>query len=788
MPDSRVRVAGRDLRRLFEAGAHGGLSDGELLERFVASRGPSAEACFVTLLDRHGDMVFRVCRGCLDDPEDARDAYQASFLVLVRRAGSIREPASVASWLYGVAARISIRVRTDRTRRETAERLRAQPSSVGRLDAPGIDADGLVVRDEIARLPDKYRSAVVLCDLEELTYDEAAQRLRLPVGTIKSRLCRARAMLKIRFVRRGIATQVSLAVALLGRGVRAEVVPWSWREVTIRLATVDGLASSCTSSIRASALAAWLLRATILTKLRAAAILFIFLGLAVTGVASLAQLDDPAPRRPAPNPAPVVSSASHDPDFDLAMRAIKESEDGERKADGLLRLATIQVQSGAAEKAKNTLRLALAAVATLGPDDWTLQNERTVETSRVHPHTLIRIAVALSRADDRGQARETIERPAQIALNGTNEAGRLDLLRGVVMASIAIGDRKFADKTYEQAKQVAAALTNERAKAGAPGDLARMQAALGDVAGALRTLAEAKTADDRSGWNSAVVPLIEIAKVAGELDRPSAPKDLEAILSAADQLTKSRGRAAVQGAVVGALGRRGDFAQAFHLASVMNEDLGNGLESLLMNSEKARAFQELGAAQAKAGDVAGARDSLAVSFGLINDTLARDPGQVDTLGIRSHIGISQAEAGDLEGALETARIMTRSSSRVFVLEAVAKQQDKTGDHDGARETLRLAIDAQKSFVAIDGGFLSLSLAWLYARSGRVDAALQTADAIKDDRWRGKAYESVARVQGECGAAKAVLEWVAKREPKAVQAQALQGLAEGLSLRKTNRAD
>src|SRR5690348_9051809 len=112
----------RDVRALFGAGAVGGLSDGQLLDRFLARRDEVAEAVFAALVARHGSMVLRTCLGVLRDEHDAQDALQATFLVLARRAGSIRRRDSVASWLYGVARRVSERAKVEAARRRAFER------------------------------------------------------------------------------------------------------------------------------------------------------------------------------------------------------------------------------------------------------------------------------------------------------------------------------------------------------------------------------------------------------------------------------------------------------------------------------------------------------------------------------------------------------------------------------------------------------------------------------------------------------------------------------------------
>src|SRR5439155_10004413 len=158
--------------------------DAELLGRFVRDRDPAA---FASLVRRHGPMVFGVCRRALGDTPDAEDAFQAVWLVLVRKAGAVSPRGMVGNWLYGVAARTAAHART------RAARLRARREELPDLPDPRAAGPGAgevadVVGGEIARLPDRYRAAVVLCELEGRPLKEAADVLGIPVGTVASRL------------------------------------------------------------------------------------------------------------------------------------------------------------------------------------------------------------------------------------------------------------------------------------------------------------------------------------------------------------------------------------------------------------------------------------------------------------------------------------------------------------------------------------------------------------------------------------------------------------------------
>jgi RNA polymerase sigma factor (sigma-70 family) len=181
--------------------------DEELVRRLADGSDPTA---LERLMWRHGRMVLGLCRRVVRDAHGAEDAFQATFLILLRKAGTIGKGRSVASWLYQVAYRISLRARAGAARAPAAadDRIR----SVSRDDPTPTGDLWQVLDEEINRLPEKYRSAVVLCDLEGLSRDEAARALGCPGGTVASRLARGREQLRARLERRGI-THAGAAVA-----------------------------------------------------------------------------------------------------------------------------------------------------------------------------------------------------------------------------------------------------------------------------------------------------------------------------------------------------------------------------------------------------------------------------------------------------------------------------------------------------------------------------------------------------------------------------------------------
>jgi RNA polymerase sigma factor (sigma-70 family) len=207
-------------------------TDRQLLERFVQVRD---EAAFAALVERHGPMVLSVCRRVLPDADDANDAFQATFLVLVRKADSLKDPDTLAGWLYGVAYRTAQNARVEAARRSHHERqaaaVRPDPAyddSVDRL-LPLLD-------QELQRLPEKYRAPLVLCYLEGKTHVEAARQLGWPVGSMSSRLARGRELLRNRLTARQQAMLVAFFAGTWTANQRATSVPPPLANATVKAA------------------------------------------------------------------------------------------------------------------------------------------------------------------------------------------------------------------------------------------------------------------------------------------------------------------------------------------------------------------------------------------------------------------------------------------------------------------------------------------------------------------------------------------------------------------------
>jgi RNA polymerase sigma factor (sigma-70 family) len=327
MPSGSSKEALRDLRTLFRFGVAGDLSDGHLLDRFIARRDEAAEEAFAVLVQRHGPMVMGVCRRLLSHAHDAEDAFQATFLVLARKAATITRRETLASWLYGVA------LRTAKDARGRAARRRAREERV--IVADHVDPEGedsiselrSILDAELARLPEPFRLVVLLCELEGLSRHEASGRLGIPEGTLSSRLARAKAMLRDRLVRRGLFVTTASLTSALSYESQAAAVSLTLAESTTQAAVQAAAGSSLAGLVSASvhSLTEEVLKAMLFAKLKGIALGIMTVGAIVTG-AVLAQQPTPTPATTPAGPGGhyVTTRNSSDPD---RLRAVEQKLD-----------------------------------------------------------------------------------------------------------------------------------------------------------------------------------------------------------------------------------------------------------------------------------------------------------------------------------------------------------------------------------------------------------------------------------------------------------------------------
>jgi RNA polymerase sigma-70 factor (ECF subfamily) len=320
------------LRRAVLLRDGGGLTDGELLGEFLGRRD---EAAFEALVRRHGPMVLGVCRRVLGNSHDAEDAFQATFLVLAQRAGSIVPRGMVGNWLYGVAHRTALQARRAAGRRERL--LANSPLRVIDMPHPRVEEEEnwrelLPLLDrELDRLPAKYRAAVVLCHLEGRTRKEAARQLGLPVGTLSGRLTTGMRMLAKRLGRHGLEISGGVLLAALSSKVASASVTPSLMASTVNAATLVGTGQAAIASVVSApvvALTKGVMKSMLLAKLKLAMAVLLVVGAVGSGTGVYAY-------RPHAHESPPIAIGGLEPDS-RARTSDPALEQSDKKSNALM--------------------------------------------------------------------------------------------------------------------------------------------------------------------------------------------------------------------------------------------------------------------------------------------------------------------------------------------------------------------------------------------------------------------------------------------------------------------
>jgi RNA polymerase sigma factor (sigma-70 family) len=305
-----------------------GLTDGQLLESFVRQRD---EAAFEALVRRHGPMVLGVCRRVLRNHHDAEDAFQATFLVLVRKAGSVVPLEMVANWLYGVAYRTALKARGMIAKQRVRERQVTDMPEPEAVEPDHCWSDLQPLLDgELSLLPDKYRVPVVLCDLEGKTGKEAARQLGWPEGTVASRLSRGRAVLAKQLTRHGLGLSGSSLAVALSQNAASASVPTSLVSSTVKAASGLAAGQALTTgliSAKVAVLTEGVVTAMFLNKVKIAVLVLGLVGVVGAGLGSVAF-------RAAANDKPAVQNGPRQvaPANGKPSRPVQPAPDNVRKA------------------------------------------------------------------------------------------------------------------------------------------------------------------------------------------------------------------------------------------------------------------------------------------------------------------------------------------------------------------------------------------------------------------------------------------------------------------------
>jgi RNA polymerase sigma factor (sigma-70 family) len=634
----------RHLRRA--ALLHDDRTDGQLLECFISQR---EEAAFEVLVRRHGPMVWGVCRRVLRNDADAEDAFQATFLVLVRKAAAITDRATVGNWLYGVAHNTALKAKAMTSRRRVKEREAAGQPRPGVTEDVWNDLRPLL-DEELGRLPERYRAVIVLCDLEGQPIKEAARLLGCPQGTVSSRLTRGRKLLAGRLARRGVALSGVLLASVLGREATAAIVPPPLVLATIKAAScAAGQAAAGGISAKVAALTKGVLTSMFSTNGKLTAVLLLLLGACGVGV-SLFVYRGEAAERGGPEPAPRDAGGTKTPQAALqALAVLKEAtaaatdiEDKQWKAWTFQSIGEVQAKAGDKAAAAQSFQEAIRAAKEINED------------AQVH-HTLAWIAESQVRTGDVKGGLET-------ARAIEDDGGRDYALAAVAVAQAQGGDVKGALKTAED--------VSFDKKAWVHSAIGWAQAAAGNVK-------EARKTAEKAGDDPPLLGAIATAQLRAK-DREGAKKTVQEILKIAGDLPEgvpgtgqdgSR-RAAAFGAAARVLAEMGDVKQARQVADALKEPRW-----------KSNALNNIATAQVNAGDLKGALQTAEAIEGeyqkgeALNDVLT-----------------AQVRSGDLKAGRQTADSIKNVYWRVVALAEIAKAEAKAGDRAAAAKTFQKAME------------------------------------------------------------------------------------------------
>jgi RNA polymerase sigma factor (sigma-70 family) len=291
----------REIGALYTVGTLAGLTDAQLLERFLARRGDEAEEAFAALMHRHGPTVLGVCRRMLPASHDAEDAFQATFLVLARRAAAIGRRERLANWLYGVAVRTAKEARRRSARDQAIKRRLMDLNRVASEPPEGEDEVLPLLDEELSRLPERYRSALLACELEGMSRREAASQLGIPEGTLSAHLARGRKLLRERLLRRGVSLGVGPIAGLCRLSIEP-AIPERLLSPTVRAAVcrASGSTTAGTVSQTVLSLAERVVKMMFLARLTLVLVALVTAAGAVMGVVLALNVPAAAPAVPDP--------------------------------------------------------------------------------------------------------------------------------------------------------------------------------------------------------------------------------------------------------------------------------------------------------------------------------------------------------------------------------------------------------------------------------------------------------------------------------------------------------
>lgn len=731
MPTGQVNTVLGFIRNLSEADATRKLPDRELVRQFASRRD---DAAFRALVRRHGAMVFRLCSRVLQSNQDAEDVFQATFLVLAKKAGAVQRRDSIGSWLYGVAFRLATKMKTAAARRRTKEARAEAKHQQDVLAAISAREAQDMLDQELARLPDKYRAPLILCCVEGLARDEAAHQLAWPLRAVKNRLEQARLLLRARLARRGLTLSGALLLSVLCEQVGKAALSGGLIRSTVKAATTVAAGGAATSIVspKVAALTEGALQAMCVTNLKMAAILFsaiAAIGIGTACIVNHGQAYGPFVRQ--------VAQAESNADPGKA----KKQDDGTKKP------ASVLVQP------KKLLEESFQATGRM-----TYPTDRMV--------LLLSIARARARVGDQPGVAKAIEEALRIAGSLRDEdrppISKSHSLTSIAVAQSEVGDFAGARKTIEQIT----GLDGETDIALAA--LAEHQARTGDIKGAVRT-ASAIRQDAQKTY-----------ALKGIVTRQAEASDVKGALATARTIKEDLKRVEALVAVARVQFRKGEAAAAKE-RFLEARQVADNTKSGLTGQEPTLALLEVADALAEIGDKQGA---LRITKEVQDSKVL--PAPTDPLQSTGHwrLALVQCKAGDFKGARRTAESIEDRGMQSRTWYHIALVQMKAGDVAAGTKTIEMVSeDWQKSYLQME---LAKALARKGDREGASAAFQQALSFVERDpepphprltkllhlKW-------LVKEQALAGHEKEAMTWIESQTSPELRAAALLGLAKGL---------
>jgi RNA polymerase sigma factor (sigma-70 family) len=745
------------LRQAVGAPAADGPGDADLLGRYAGTGEPAA---FAELVRRHGPLVWRVCRRILGHEQDAEDAFQATFLVLARKARSVRNREAVAGYLYAVAYRVARRARQAAARRSAHERRAPAalgPPAVAEAAVRELQA---ILDEEVSRLPARHRAPFVLCCLEGRGKAEVARELGWKEGTVSSRLDQARKRLRRRLARRGVALSAALATVALAEDAAA-AVPAPLAAATAALAQRGAVLSP-----EVTALVQGVLRSMFLTKLRIVmGVLLLAVGAGV-GVGALRSSAGDPPPPPAPAAPRTPPRAKGDDGEALRTRAgalLREALEALDAGEDPLRcravaeVGVVQAEAGDRQAARHTLDRARELVDAL-PENQQRPEQRN-------------LARAYARAGETSQLVALVESiPGPPPDADTKEESFADMVLRECAEELA--QARQGPAALRLVERISRAEGRDWARASVLTDLAIAQARAGKVEEARRMVGRIATPDakvaalagagaaNQSWFDYPLRPGIALVLLRAG-DRAGAKEAAQRALRIARQVEGDPARGQALAAVACVQARLGDFDAALETARDVHPEpwkshalvaiararaaQGPGKEAREMIDRLAdpqmrvHGLYQLALGQAAAGDRRAARASFRLAADLI-PSLTENERSLEQSGALHNLATAQAAAGEFEAALQTARSIPGNAGLTFV--NIAAEQARAGDAVGACRTV-------DTFVP------------------------------NDVYWHARALEEVARSRTKRGDERGATRWARGLTVADDRGHALLGVAEGL---------